>query len=163
MSHSQSASESFTKKKEFSLGEKCICVCLLIPHKRTVQTCSPFIHKQRQTFSLLCRLLLSPCFSFSLPLQALEDCTQTPRNKPGGPQTTHRAGSRSFFSPASSVIPNILVYGHFPFSIFIYPSYFSFLFHMFLQSWPKICMTTLPCFHLHSSNLFHFVCLNILM
>lgn len=56
-----SQSESFTKNKEFSLGEKCICVCLLIPHKRTVQTCSPFIHKQRQTFSLLCRLL-----SFSL-------------------------------------------------------------------------------------------------
>lgn len=106
---------------------------------------------------------LSPCFSFSLPLRALEDCTQTPRNKPGGPQTTHRAGSRSFFSPASPVIPNILVYGHSPFSIFIYSSYFSFLFHMFLHSSPKICMTTLPCFHLHSSNLFHFVCLNILM
>lgn len=80
---------------------------------------------------------LSPCFSFSLPLRALEDCTQTPRNKLGGPQTTHRAGSLSFFSPASTIIPNILVYGHSSFPIFIYPSYFSFLFHVFLHSSPK--------------------------
>lgn len=27
----------------------------------------------------------------------------------------------------------------------------------------EFCMPTLPCFHLHSSSVFHFVCLNILM
>lgn len=38
-------------------------VCLLIPHKRTAQSLS-LIHKQRQTFPLLCRLLSFSSFYF---------------------------------------------------------------------------------------------------
>lgn len=53
--------------------DKHACVCLLIPHKRVVHLFA-LIHKQRQTFSLLCRLL-SFLFYFPLPLWAKKQHT----------------------------------------------------------------------------------------
>ena len=83
--------------------DKHASVCLLIPHKRTAHSFA-LIHKQRQTFPLLCRLLSFSFFYFSPFLSEPRKgaLIHSPRNKPGGLQTTHRAvrGSLcdSFFS-----------------------------------------------------------------
>lgn len=103
MSVRQSASERERERerKEFSLGDgwvksASVFACLL--HIKETFKLIRLSYTSKDKHSLYCAdISLSPCFSFSLPLRALEDCTQTPRNKPGGPQTTHRAGSHSSF------------------------------------------------------------------
>lgn len=94
-------------------------VCLLIPHKRTAHS-FVLAHKQRQTFPLLCRLFLFLLILFSPFLSEPRKgaLIHSPRNKPGGPQTTHRAVQGSLpdslsFSPAfplsfTSLVPTFL-------------------------------------------------------
>lgn len=155
------------KKVEFLLGDgwvKSASVFACLFHIKKVFKLVRLSYTGKDKHSIYCAdVSLSLCFSFSLPLRAVEDCTQTSRNKLGGLGTTHRAGSHLLFSPASPAIPNILVYGHSSFSIFVYFSCLLFFVPYISAQLHKLCMPTLSCFHLPSSNVFHFVCLNILM
>lgn len=168
MSVRQSASER--EGKEFSLGDgwvKSTSVFACLPHIKETFKLICLSYTSKDKHSLYCAdISLSPCFSFSLPLRALEDCIQTPRNKPGGPQTTHSAGSHSSFHQLLLSQPTFWDFAtpHFNlYRLLRFLLFFCFLVPYVSAQLAEFCMPTLPCFHLHSSSVFHFVCLNILM
>lgn len=112
-------------------------VCLLIPHKRTAHS-SAFIHKQRQTFSLLCRLVSfsffhSPPSFLSEPGEA-HTLTHSPRNKPGGLWTTHTEQWLFFLFLLPFLPPYLLSHPHcFGWSLSLYH------FHFFINLSPFLC------------------------
>lgn len=156
-----SETERIRERKEFSLGDSWVksasVFACLFRIKETFKLVR-LSYTSKDKHSHYCAdISLSPCFSSSLPLRALEDCTQTPRNKLGGPGTTHGAGFHLLFSPASSVIPNILVWPLLIFNLYwLFIILLFLLFRMFFAQLAKSCMPTLP--HVSSSTLaaFHF-------
>lgn len=60
----------------------------------------------------------------------------------------------------SGMLPFLIYNLYLLFRFFFFPPLWS---HYVSAQLAEICMPTVPCFHLHSSSVFHVVCLNILM
>lgn len=145
-------------------------VCLLIPHKRTANS-FVLIHKQRQTFPLLCRLFFLFLLFFPLPLWAQEGRTHTLTPEQAWRSLDHTQ-SCARISPWLSFFFFFLLFLLFhSFCITLSVTFFFPVpFHIspsLCPAWPRQsrgCVPTVACLYRHSSTAFClYVCLNMLM
>lgn len=130
-------------------------VCLLIPNKRTVHLFAS-IHRQRQTFPLLCRPLSFYLFYSPPPFPSeprKDTLTHSPRNKRGG--LSDHTQSKDLWLTLLSCLPSLIYFTVTFLSVSIHISR-SLAPHLLCvqPDCGESCVLTFPCLRLRSSGVF---------